>query len=262
MTSQTFRARGASVVLRREPWDCDRLGFEAAKVEHLSAKNEAGAVAVLKDALEAAKKARYRLLTCRLESTDRLGNAVLPQLGFYLVDTTLLLELELRQPPPMPRGVRRATQDDADALAKLSADAFSDKAHSFNRYLNDPHLSRKTVREVYGVWAATSMGGPAADLTFLTEEDGKPTGFITLVLPKQDDAAVVPLNAVAEAHRGKGLYRRLVDAALAHAGEAGAKRIRIRTQLQQVAVQRAWYRLGAIPVGSTHTWNAWLGPRR
>ena len=259
MSTLQLRARGARVSLRREPWDCDRLGFEAAKVENLVANDAQAARAVLTLALKEARKQRYRLLTSRLETHERVGNAVLPALGFYLVDTTLLIELD-RRATRMPKGVRLATADDASALAKLSADAFSDPKSSFNRYLNDPHLSREAVREVYGVWAATSMGGPAADVTFVTEASEGLTGFITLVLPKTDGIATVPLNAVVPQQRGKGLYAKLVAAALSHAWKHGAKRVRIRTQLQQLAVQRAWYRLGARPIGSAHTWNAWLGP--
>lgn len=259
MNATQLRVRGARVSLRREPWDCDRLGFEAAKVENLIANGEQAARSVVALALKEARKQRYRLLTCRLETSDRVGNAVLPSLGFYLVDTTLLIELA-RRATRMPAGVRLATAGDARELAKLSADAFSDPKSSFNRYLNDPHLSRKAVRDVYGVWAATSMAGPAADVTFVTEQRGKLTGFITLVLPKTDGVATVPLNAVVPEQRGKGLYGRLVAAALAHAWRHGAKKVRIRTQLQQLAVQRAWYRLGATPIGSTHTWNAWLSP--
>jgi hypothetical protein len=114
------------------------------------------------------------------------------------------------------------------------------------------------VREVYSYWARTSLGGPAADLTFVMEEEGALAGFLTLVLPR-DGVAKVPLNAVDARWRGRGIYGTLVRAGLAEAWKHGAERVEVVTQLQQLAVQRTWWRLGGAAQSSSMTWSLWLG---
>ena len=231
---------GGVVCVRREPWDCERLGLEAGKLEHLAvADAEAGALLVER-ALQRAREQALVHLSCRLDSRDYPGAGALRRTGFDLVDLVVTLGLDLTSPPATaPAAVRRATAADADALAELSGRAFSTRGDSYNRYLNDAGLPPAAAREVYGHWARTSIAGPAADLTLLIEESGQLAGFLTLCLPA-DGVARVPLNAVDSRFRNRGLYRQLVLAALGEAGAAGARRIEITTQLQQAAIQRTW----------------------
>jgi predicted N-acetyltransferase YhbS len=257
---QLVEGEGGVVAVRREAWDCDRLGLEAGKLEVLLARSEQGGRELVRRAVEKARAQGLVHLTCRLDSRDYTGAAALQGAGFTLRD--LLVTLAVTRPAEptteMPSGVRLATERDADRLAELSARCFSTPGDSYNRYLNDPHLPLAGVREVYSYWARTSMGGPAADLTFVVEEEGELAGFLTLVLPR-DGVAKVPLNAVDARWRGRGLYRTLVRAGLAESWKRGAWRVEVVTQLQQLAVQRTWWRLGGAAQSSSMTWSLWLG---
>lgn len=258
---QLVEGEGGVVAVRREAWDCERLGLEAGKLELLLARSEQGGRELLLRAVEKARAQGLVHLTCRLDSRDYTGAAALQGAGFCLRDLLVTLAVTRpREPWAFPAGVRRATQRDAERLAELSARCFSTPGDSYNRYLNDPHLPRAAVREVYAHWARTSIGGPAADVTFVVEEEGELAGFLTLVLPR-DGVAKVPLNAVDARWRGRGLYRELVRAALAESWLHGAERVEVVTQLQQLAVQRTWWRLGGTAQSSAMTWSRELAIR-
>jgi GNAT superfamily N-acetyltransferase len=256
---QLVEGEGGVVAVRREAWDCERLGLEAGKLELLIARSERGGRELLQRAVEKARGQGLVHLTCRLDSRDYTGAAALQGAGFSLRDLLVTLAVTRpKEPAEAPTGVRRATERDVERLAELSARCFSTPGDSYNRYLNDPHLPLAGVREVYAYWARTSLGGPAADLTLVVEEEGELAGFLTLVLPR-DGVAKVPLNAVDARWRGRGLYRTLVQAGLAEAWKHGAQRVEVVTQLQQLAVQRTWWRLGGAAQSSSMTWSLWLG---
>lgn len=257
-------SHGASVVLRREPWDCEQLGLEAGKIEKLRAPDEGAARDALKRAVEQARAVGLRHLAARVDTTDRIALVALQAAGFRLVDTVVTLSLwlsagwSLATESSAHVKLRWATAEDSITLAELSSAAFSDPAASFNRYLNDGGFSEEQVRRVYGTWARTSIGGPAADATLLSYDDTGMTGFLTLKFPGADGVARVPLNAVAAAHRGRGVYRSLVVEAAREMQRRGASRLDVTTQLQQLAVQKTWWRLGARAISSSYSMHLWL----
>lgn len=256
---QVFSADDAEVALRREPWDCAQLGLESAKIENLRAPNDEAATKVVRAAVEAAKKSGFVHLASRLAVTDRRGQRALQAVGFQHVDTVVNLALTPASFRPAAQVIdaRWATAADAEAIGQLSADAFSDPVATFNRYLNDPRLTVAQVRKVYFVWGSTSVAGAAADATLTTWDGTKLVGFLTLKQANAEGVARVPLNAVADSHRGKGLYRALVSQAATHVFANGAKRFAVTTQLQQLAVQRTWLQLGGSLEGANYSFHLW-----
>ncbi|MBX9772674.1 MAG: GNAT family N-acetyltransferase, partial [Candidatus Obscuribacterales bacterium] len=54
----------------------------------------------------------------------------------------------------------------------------------------------------------------------------------------------IPLNAVHPNFQGRGIYKKLVRAALSFLSQNGAKTAEIRTQITNSAVHRTWENLG------------------
>ncbi len=255
----------ASVRLRREPWDCTQLRIEAAKVEELTAPDAASGLKVVQLALEHARQQRFQHLAARVPSLDRTSVLILQRAGFELVDTVLHFALAMVEPPiaqvsESPLTIRWGTSNDIRALGDLASAAFSDPTSSYNRYLNDPGFTSEQVRRVYSTWASTSVGGPAADSTLTAWAGSRLAGFITLKHPDANGVARVPLNAVSPDFRGQGLYRHLVIRAAQAMHKRGATRLEVTTQLQQLAVQRTWWGLGAQAFGSSYSFHRWLEP--
>ncbi len=255
---------GSSLLVRREPWDCAQLGLEAAKLERLTFRDELEGREALSAALTLAQ-GRFRHLAARVDTNDRLTSGVLQTGAFRLVDCVVHLSLSLQRdvaPTAVPGfQLRVAVAEDAAAMAALAADAFSDPSASFNRYLNDPGFTTAQVRRVYDTWGRTSVGGAAADSSLVVYEGDALVAFLTLKHADAAGVARVPLNAVAARVRGRGLYRWLVMAAAAQLRASGASRLDVTTQLQQLAVQRTWWQLGAVQTGSAYSFHRWVdGP--
>ncbi len=253
---------GATIVLRREPWDCAQLGLESAKLERLSTRDAAAALAVVRRAVAEAKARGFVHLASRVDTGNRAGARALQAAGFQLVDTVVHLSIARGAFEGTAVAVpgftlRWATAEDADAIGELCAEAFSDPAASFNRYLNDPRLGRQQVRRVYFTWGSTSVGGPASDSTLVVTQGARLAGCLTLQRPDASGTARVPLNAVDGSFRGRGLYRWLVVEAARRMFEQGAARLAVTTQLQQRALQKTWWRLGGALDGSSYSFHLW-----
>lgn len=261
--AETLVFDAASVSLRRELWDCAQLQLEAGKLENLQSASLTALVGAIELACDRAKALGLVHLAARLNTSARLEQTALQQSRFVLVDTVVHLELmlgEARFPASQPEGVtvRWADARDIDALGALSADAFSDPAASFNRYLNDGRFPLAAVRRVYETWARTSIEGAAGDAVLVAMQGQRLVGFLTLRFADAEGLARVPLNAVVHDVRGRGVYRALVLAAANAMHARGAQRLAVTTQLQQLAVQRTWLSLGARQTGSAYSFHRWL----
>ena len=87
-------------------------------------------------------------------------------------------------------------------------------------------------------------------------DDGGVAGFATL---RQRPAEVEGvLFAVAERARGVGVYRAFLVQTLRFARSVSARRVLVSTQISNLPVQRAWVRLGFLPVEALYTFHLWL----
>lgn len=155
-----------------------------------------------------------------------------------------------------PAGVRIATADDADRIEAIAGAAFADYV---GHYHNDARLDRAAADATYPNWARRSVTEDGvADRAWVVEDDGVVAGFLTLRVNDGEETEIV-LNAVAPECQRRGLYPRLVEAALAESWSLGARRCVVSTQLVNRPVQRVWLRLGFEPWAALHTFHLWLG---
>lgn len=254
-------------MVRREEWDCTQLGLEVGKLEEIHLDDDPkSSVDLIGEALRVAKDLGLVHLAARVQTSERHVVRALQAGGFRLVDTVVTLRLPLADlrddlRPPAGVTIREAEAADGGRLGELAAEAFSDPLSSFNRYLNDGGFSRAQVRKVYETWARTSVGGPAADGTLVACIDDRIVGFLTMKWAGADGTGRVPLNAVDARVRGRGIYRALVLRAARVMAGRGARRLDVTTQLQQLAVQRTWWGLGAQATGSAYSFHLWLDGR-
>lgn len=227
--------------------------------------------AVIAAACAAAWDAGLDGLSLRLPARDLLAVQAAEAAGFRLVDASVEWELDLAAAPgatapPAGLGLRPAGAADAPALMDLAARSFCDLDSYGDRFALDPRL-RAGCPELYRRWMANSIAGERADQVLVLRQAGpaavadpdRPAGFITLQNPPAGAAGCgwVVLNAVDPAQRGRGLYNLLLAHGLAGLKAAGAERARVRTKVSQLAVIRAWSRLGARQVAAWLTLHAW-----
>ena len=157
----------------------------------------------------------------------------------------------------LPPGARLASFESCqqnsgsiDAFEAIVRDSFDGYG---NHYRANPYLDSSTVVEGYVEWAlATLRSDPGSVLTL--DVGGELAGFATLHF----DAGRIEvlLAGMASWAQGRGWYQAL----LAGACEAGIRGRRqdlvISTQVENVAVQRAWIKAGLTPRGAIVTVHA------
>ena len=128
--------------------------------------------------------------------------------GFQFVDVRTDMERALPgNPSGHPSDVSYAQPEDLDELKRIAR-----ISHSSTRFFKDRRFPRESAQELYARWIVRDqeMGG----LLVCREPDsGKPTGYLS-VFPEKDSAARISLLAVDPDHRGMGIGRRLLNAAI------------------------------------------------
>ncbi len=125
--------------------------------------------------------------------------------------TDLRLTFE-RRPPAQPEDrapsgrIRLALEADIPALRALAA-----RSHGDSRFYADGRFARERCDELYATWIEKSVRG-WADAVFTSGPVGAPLCYLTY--HRREWLAEIGLVAVAEASRGQGLGRELVQAAL------------------------------------------------
>ncbi|KQY60520.1 hypothetical protein ASD11_13845 [Aeromicrobium sp. Root495] len=121
-----------------------------------------------------------------------------------------------------------------------------------NHYAANPRLDVSRLGAGFAEWATTLAGaGPTG---VLRAEDGDPAGYYTVAL--HGEVAEWVLGGVTAGHRGRGVYPRLMVGAERAAAQAGASRLIVSTQVQNLPVRRFYARLGMTPLSAFLTVHA------
>lgn len=174
--------------------------------------------------------------------------------GHRLMDTLVYWRGPTDGAGPTPSGVRRATEADRAAVLALADEGF--RAYPSGHYFADPRLDREAIAAGYVEWIGRSVAEPSVEVWVATVDDDV-VGFISVHL---DEPVEMVLSAVAARARGAGVYRRLVDAALATARAHGKPEISVSTHVTTLTTQRAWARAGLLPHRSLYTFHKWYAP--
>lgn len=236
------------------PLDEERFGVRTAKAFAVTA-------ARLPAVLEFCRARAVRLLIARCRADDLEAAQAMERAGFLLMDTLVYYVLDLGVAHPGRTGsdvlVRPLAAGEAAAVEAIAAAAFRGYA---GHYHADPRLDRERCDAVYTSWARRSCEQrEVADAVLVAERAGRLIGFATL---KAADAEVGEgvLFGVAPAAQGTGVYGALTDASIAWWRTRGARRMRVSTQLGNVAVQRAWVHRGFVLERAVYTFHRWFDP--
>ncbi|CNH27368.1 dTDP-4-amino-4,6-dideoxy-D-galactose acyltransferase [Yersinia pekkanenii] len=232
------------------------LGWESDFFQRHSAKLIFSDSAPLLDPAElgAFTLTQAKVPTHRLDLIDSLG-----QLGFQLVEG----EVSLSLPVDIKNGIgtenasssvaatthkfRVATVDDIPLLRSVCAGAFA--LSRFRAPWYDPQDSGR----FYALWVEKAVLGTFDHQCLMVMDAAdQPAGFVTL-RDLQDGSARIGLLAVFPDAQGKGIGSALMSTAKQWCYAHGLHRLRVATQMSNIAALRLYIRSGAV-IESTAYW--------
>jgi GNAT superfamily N-acetyltransferase len=237
------------MTIAHSPLETERFGVRAARGSIASAGD-------LDEALAFCRAEQVRFLVARTPTVELALAQRMEKLGFLIMDTLVHYVRAVSTPFDMTRAELRIGPLEAgeeEAVAEIAATAF---ARYSGHYHADPQLPKTRCDEAYLSWAKRSCTREAADVVLLARVGATPAAFATMERRGADAEGV--LFAVAPAHQGRGIYRDLILGGLAWAASIGAMRMHVSTQITNVAVQKAWVRVGFEPLHSEYTFHRWF----
>jgi hypothetical protein len=177
------------------------------------------------------------------------GRGVLPagSLTYWAVPAERLAAAP--SPDDAPPPIVRADQVEPATLLRSVGEVFEGYV---NHYAADPLLDRRQALEGYVDWVVRTLRG-APDAGAVLVEGGDVLGFGTWRHDRAAGHSEFLLGGIREEARGRGWYALLLIETARAALRAGLPTVLISTQGSNVGVQRAWIRLGFLPIADFAT---------
>jgi ribosomal protein S18 acetylase RimI-like enzyme len=230
----TYSSQNGSFTWRRDPFDSQILSMSIAKIIDFEAspnnqKNLAGELTA------SFQEHTISYAVYRFPANNFSTIHALEENNWLLVDGSIHLDLKLtKQPFDIPSNIRLATSEDVPQLQTIARTSFT-----FNRYFNDPLISKTAANEIYAEWIKNSINNHLADAVFVYFEIEKLYGFATL---KKDGDIV--LVAVDPQQQGRSIGRHLVAAAINQCIQWNLPTATIETQLTNIPALRSFQSTG------------------
>ena len=162
--------------------------------------------------------------------------------GFYLTDTLLeyVYYFDGRKMPQIVHKtlLRDFKDSDIEGLMRIAKGSFD-----YDRYHSDPTLDNALCDKYYEQWIYNSCHG-FADKVIVSEYNGEVVGFTTGKANHQEELGHLVLSAVSNKYRGLGIYTSMIYEGVKWLEKEGFKGLIVGTQINNMAVQKAWIKLG------------------
>lgn len=207
-----------------------------------------------------ARQQGIRFLSVRISTDDISRVQDFEENGFRLMDVLVVYSANLTNEPSEPSKlativVRKAEVSDAEAVAAVALKAFAGYPSHFH---SDQRLSICDADAVYADWAANSVRSAKSNSQVLV---GETRDQIVGFLATRRVGAVtgeITLNAVDPLWQEKGIYGCLLDHGLRRFHSEGCTEAVVSTQVNNIAVQKAWGQRGFLMQKSYYTLHKWL----
>lgn len=199
--------------------------------------------------LNAAAMAQYDIVQAKIPADATAQADALSALGFRLAESEVDLSVSLadRLDSEAFDGVRHAVESDIPTLREAARKTFA-----LSRF-RTPWYAPEDSGRFYARWVENAVLGTFDDVCLVLEDSRRrPQGWVTLrQLPEQE--ARIGLLAAWPGQAGRGTGRRLMLAAESWCRQQNVLRLRVATQLGNIAALRL-YLSGGARIDSTAHW--------
>lgn len=150
--------------------------------------------------------------------------------------------------------LRDACQEDLKILKHIAKVSFS-----ADRFHSDKNLDNSLCDKYYEQWVENSFYG-FADKVIVAEYQGEPVGFTTGKVYQGNPVGRLVLSAVSDSSRGLGIYTSMIHEGVSWLlkNDSTLEGVMVGTQIETLAVQKAWIKLGFTVFDSFYTVQKYL----
>ncbi|MCR2046975.1 GNAT family N-acetyltransferase [Acetatifactor muris] len=201
---------------------------------------------------------KFQHLTIKIPSNDKESFNIALQSGFIFVDTLIeyYFDFNRAELPSIDHKcmLRDACQKDLEILKHIAKVSFS-----ADRFHSDKNLDNSLCDKYYEHWIENSFYG-FADKVIVAEYQGQPVGFTTGKVHQGNPVGRLVLSAVSDSCRGLGIYTSMIHEGVSWLLEkyGTLNGVMVGTQIETLAVQKAWVRLGFNVFDSFYTVQKYL----
>lgn len=229
-------------------WDSEFFGVPIAR-SNVDRLNEATADEI--DRWAAAHRVACLYFVARAD--DKQTPRVAESHGYRFVDVRLTFERTLNKSSPQSDSseVRTAVDADLEALERIAG-----SAHTDTRFYFDGNFPREACDQLYRTWIRNSLRG-FADVVLVTGALGVSNGYITCHIDRSANEGSIGLIAVASSHRGKGIGKTLVNAAIDWLTARNLDTVSVVTQGRNIVAQRLYQQCGFVTRSIELCYHKW-----
>jgi dTDP-4-amino-4,6-dideoxy-D-galactose acyltransferase len=233
------------MMIKRLDWDSDFCGYNVGEIE--------GSL-IGEEILATARKSNYKLLYFKIGENDEETIAKAKVLGGFNADKKILYLQDILKLPDfdIPDFVfsfnNAVIPNDLYDLALQSG--------IFSRFKTDKNFINHEFERLYRIWIEKSVAGTLAKEVFVAVLNEKIEGMLTL--GEKNERTDIGLFAVNQAQRGKGIGRRLFEAAVMKSKQMSVFSLQVVTQRDNKAACDFYEKIGFKKDKMEYIFHFWL----
>ena len=210
----------------------------------------------VKEIIEKGKQEKFKHISVKFPTSHKTLFNKFVQDGFYLTDTLLeyIYKFDKSSLPNITHKtiLRDYQENDLKELMKIAKGSFD-----YDRFHSDPNLDSKLSDKYYEQWIYNSCHG-FADKVIISEYNNTVVGFTTGKADDTQEYAHLVLSAVSNKYRGLGIYTSMIYEGVKWLKKEGFKGVIVGTQINNIAVQKAWIKLGFTVLDSQYVLHLYI----
>lgn len=199
---------------------------------------------------------KISFVSARIDTNDIFRCQELEAAGFLIMDTIVCYELRDHTADyKLSNDLIVSDNSHAEIVSHIAKNSFE---NYFGHYHCDKNIDSSVADAIYVDWAFKIASGEHKNHDVLLCQEGSDTlGFITVKF-NNDNSAEMVLSGVSKNHQGKGVYGKLCKYAVQYCISKNVDIVFTSTQVNNIAVQRAWTNIGFRISKSYYTFHRWF----
>lgn len=205
------------------------------------------------------REKEYKHLTVKIKSPHKKTINEFLKRGYMLADVLVEYCFDFSR-SKLPKIEHKCKLEDCKEDYIKNLKEIAGKSFIYDRFHTDPYLNNENCDKYYERWIENSYHG-FADRVITAIYNNEPIGFTTGKVYPGDEYGHLVLSAVSNKYRGLGVYTSMIHEGVSwllkeHGDRKG---VIVGTQVNNLAVQKAWIKLGFSVYDSSFVLQKYIG---